>query len=353
MIRTEIKENVGVIYLDRPKQLNSLNLEMIRGIRENLEKWEEDENIRAVLFDSKSEKGFSAGGDLKEMYYDFLTNEDCTDKDQFFVEEFGLDKYINQFKKPIISHWYGIVMGGGIGLTINSDFIIADETVVWAMPETILGFVPDVGVCKCFTKLPQALGQYVGVLGGRLGTYDVIKHGLADISINSSDYDKLIDKLFVLSKSYEADELVEEFRKEASGFESEAQESDVQNNIEKIEKYFSHSSMKDIYESLKANENDDFAKSSLDEIEQRSAFVTTVQFEKYFICGDMTYEDVVDMDLELMRYSIAKGSIYEGIRAKMIDKDNKPEWKYKDYDIVPMDEVKNILGIDKTYSDRK
>ncbi len=113
MIRTEIKENVGVIYLDRPKQLNSLNLEMIRGIRENLEKWEEDENIRAVLFDSKSEKGFSAGGDLKEMYYDFLTNEDCTDKDQFFVEEFGLDKYINQFKKPIISHWYGIVMGGG------------------------------------------------------------------------------------------------------------------------------------------------------------------------------------------------------------------------------------------------
>ena len=146
MINTEVKNKIGLIYLDRPQALNAINGQMVDEIYEALKKFEEDKDIRAILFDSHTEKGLSAGGDLKEIYYNYLTNDEETNDEEFFKKEFDLNKYIMDYPKPIISHWFGITMGGGIGLTIHSDLIIADETTNWAMPETSLGFVPDVSV---------------------------------------------------------------------------------------------------------------------------------------------------------------------------------------------------------------
>lgn len=106
-------------------------------------------------------------------------------------------------------------MGGGIGISINSDFIICDETVKWAMPETRLGFVPDVGVGKFISSLPQALGQYLGLCGGSLASPDLIKHGLAHVYIDSKDYEKIREKFFELSENYEGNELIGKLREEA------------------------------------------------------------------------------------------------------------------------------------------
>ena len=124
MIKEKIKENIGIIYLDRLGQLNALDYNAINSIRDILQKYEQDDRVKAVLFDSIIEKGFSAGGDLKSIYNDYLVNDKCKEKDGFFKNEFDLDKYVASYKKPIISHWFGITMGGGIGLTINSDIII-------------------------------------------------------------------------------------------------------------------------------------------------------------------------------------------------------------------------------------
>ena len=213
MIREIVKNNIGIIYLDRADKINALNLDMIYEIYDILEKWKDDSGIRAVLFDSLADKGFCAGGDLKEVYEDYLTNDDEEDKDNFFRTEFELDKYIERYEKPIMSHWFGITMGGGIGLTINSDIIITDETTNWAMPETRLGFVPDVGVGKEISKLPQALGQYLALTGSSLGASDLIKYDLADFYIKSSKYEDIINKLFTLSDEYEGDKLLDEFRR--------------------------------------------------------------------------------------------------------------------------------------------
>ena len=262
MIKEKIIENVGVIYLDRPKQINALNSDTIKKISEILKKWENDDKVKVVLFDSLQDKGFCAGGDLKEIYNDFLKDDNCTEKYRFFKIEFALDKYVKNYKKPIISHWYGVTMGGGIGLTINSDFIITDQTVNWAMPETSLGFVPDVGVCKYISSLPQAIGEYVGLCGVSLESSDLIKYNLADVYINSKDYEKLITKLYDLSKSYESNQLIEQFSKESKKFEVQASKSNIDKNIEKINKYFSHYSIQKIYSDLEKYLDDDFAKNA-------------------------------------------------------------------------------------------
>lgn len=352
MIEEKVINKVGVIYLDRPKLINALNYETIKEIHETLEKWEDDDGIRAVLFDSQSEKGFCAGGDLKEIYNEFLINDDCADKDGFFKIEFDLDKYVNNYKKPIISHWYGVTMGGGIGLTINSNFIIIDETVNWAMPETSLGFVPDVGVCKYISSLPQALGQYVGLCGVSLKSSDLIKYNLADVYIHSKYYEKLVTKLYDLSKNYEGDQLIEYLNKEAKKWEVKDSESEIDKNIDKINKYFSHSSFQKIYNDLEKHLDDEFAKKCCDILKERDPFMLTIQFEKYFVCKELSYDETIDLDLRIIQYAINKNSIKEGIRAKIIDKDNNPSWPCRSLDDISIQEVKDLLSIDKAYEER-
>lgn len=352
MIKELVRNKIGIIYLDRADKINALNRDMIYEIYDILEKWKDDGRIRAVLFDSLADKGFCAGGDLKEVYEDYLTNDKEDDKDKFFRTEFELDKYIERYKKPVISHWFGITMGGGIGLTINSDIIITDETTNWAMPETRLGFVPDVGVCKEISKLPQALGQYLALTGSSLGASDLIKYDLADFYIKSSKYEDIINKLFTLSDEYEGDKLIDEFRKILENNENKENTSKIEDDLGKIEEYFSLDSYRVIYEKLKANTSDEFARKTLANQNERFPFMLSLQFEKYFLCKDLTYAETIDLDYEILKYSVELGSMEEGIRVTMIDKEDSAKWPIKSIDEVDMGKVKDLLGIDKTYEER-
>ncbi|MDU2374715.1 enoyl-CoA hydratase/isomerase family protein [Anaerococcus vaginalis] len=351
MIREKIIENVGIIYLDRPEIINSLNMEMVKDIEKILKKWEDDKKIKVILFDSLCQKGFCAGGDLKAIYYDYLLNDKCQNKDEFYEEEFVLDRYVKDYKKPIISHYFGIVMGGGIGLTVNSDFIIADESVNWAMPETRLGFVPDVGVCKHISKLPQALGQYLGLCGESLSSSDLIKYDLADIYVKSENYDKVLNILFSLSKKYDGEKLIEELKKQTQKYKAQDSNSKISKNKEKLEKYFSHSSIEEIIKSLEENRDDDFAKKTLGNLKERNLFMLFLQFEKYFICKNLTKDQVFDLDLKILKYARKTGTMKEGIRSLIIDKESA-NWKEKSLDQVSVEKIKDLLGIEKLYKER-
>lgn len=351
MIKEKIIENIGIIYLDRPKIINSLNLEMVKDIEKILKKWENDDKIKAVLFDSLCQKGFCAGGDLKTIYNDYLLNDNCKNKDEFYEEEFILDKYVKDYKKPIISHYFGIVMGGGIGLTINSDFIVCDESVNWAMPETRLGFVPDVGVCKHISKLPQALGQYLGLCGESLESSDLIKYNLANLYLDSNKYKEFLDILIDLSKEYEKEELIENLKIKTEKLKTENRQSKIDKDMEKIEKYFSYNSFDKIIESLKANKEDEFAQKTLENLKERYIFMLQVQFEKYFICKNLSKDQVFDLDLKILKYARKTGSMQEGIRSLIIDKESA-NWKEKSLEQVSLLKVKDLLGIEKLYNER-
>ena len=343
MIQTEIKNKIGIIYLDRPEALNALNRQMIREIHKTLKAWEDQPKIRAVFFDSKAEKGFCAGGDLKEIYVDYLKNDEAKDKDVFFKEEFALDKYLMTYPKPIISHWFGVTMGGGIGLTIHSDFIIADQTVNWAMPETSLGFVPDVGLGYFISKLPQAMGQYVGLLGARLYPDDLLRYGFCHMVIDSKDYGEVINRLMEFDTG--SDNLIGDFREAIGDLGQELKETENSKNLEKIEKYFSKDSVIEIKKSLEEAGDDEFAKKSLEVLNNRDPFMLEVQFKKYFLGKELTKEETIDLDLEIIKYGRKNGALEEGIRSVLIDKDKNPKWPTKRLEDVDQEEVDKLLGI--------
>lgn len=352
MIKEKIIKKVGIIYLDRPEIINALNLKMVNDIEKILKKWENDDNIRAVLFDSLCERGFCAGGDLKEIYKDYLLDDGDKNKDEFYEREFILDKYVRDYKKPIISHYFGIVMGGGIGLTINSDLIIADESVVWAMPETRLGFVPDVGVGKHISKISQHLGQYLGLCGESLSSVDLKEYNLVDLYIKSSDYDKVLKILFDLSQKYEGEKLIEELKKQAKKYEHLEKESKISENIGKIEKYFSHSSIEEIFKNLEENaKEDEFARKILKKLYEKSPLMLKVQFEKYFIGKNQSSDQVFDLDLKILKYSRKNGLMQEGIRSLIIDK-KKADWEEESVYKVSDEKVKKILGIENLYKEK-
>ncbi len=342
MIQTEIKNKIGIIYLDRPEALNALNRYMIGKIEETLKSWEKDPEIKAILFDSKNERGFCAGGDLKEIYVDYLKNDEAKDKDVFFKEEFALDKYLMTYPKPIISHWFGVTMGGGIGLTIHSDLIIADQTVNWAMPETSLGFVPDVGLGYFISKLPQAMGQYVGLLGARLYPDDLLRYGFCHMLIDSKDYDELINRL--MNMDTDSDNLIEDFKEKILDLSQFAKETENTKNLEEIEKHFSKDRVVEIKKSLEASDSD-FAKESLGVLNNRDPFMLEVQFKKYFLGKKLTKQETIDLDLDIIKYGRKTGALEEGIRSVLIDKDKNPNWPTKSLEDVDQEDVDRLLGI--------
>lgn len=342
MIQKEVKNKIGIIYLDRPKALNSLNRHMIAEIKKTLRTWEKDPDIKAVLFDSKFERGLCAGGDLKEIYVDYLKNDEVKDKDVFFREEFALDKFIMNYPKPMLSHWFGVTMGGGIGLTIHSDLIIADETVNWAMPETSLGFAPDVAVGYYISQLPQALGQYVGLLGARLYPDDLLRYGLCHVLIDSKDYEEVINRLMTFDT--DLDNFIDEFKEEISDLAKNPKDTENSKNMEKIEKHFSKDSVTEIRDSLEKSESD-FAKENLAVLNNRDPFALVVQFKKYFLGKNLTKQETIDLDLEIIKYGRKSGALEEGIRSVLIDKDENPKWPTKSLEEVDHDEVDRLLGI--------
>lgn len=343
MIQTEIKNKIGIIYLDRPQVLNALNGEMVDKIEEALRDFEKNPEVKAVLFDSKAERGFCAGGDLKEIYKNYLLNEDEKNKDEFFKKEFDLNKYIMTYPKPTIAHWYGVTMGGGIGLTIHSDLIIADETVNWAMPETSLGFVPDVSVGYYISKIPQALGQLVGLTGARLFPDDLLKLGLAHILIDSSDYPKILEKLFTMDT--DRDDLIGDFKKSIETYNKKPEPSENTRNMEKIEKYFAKESLGEIVEILEKNQEDDFSREKLAILKSRDPFMSEVQFAKYFYGKNLSREETIDLDLKIINHGIKSGSVAEGIRTVLIDREDEPSWPVKKIADVDKREVEKLLGI--------
>lgn len=343
MIQKQIKNKIGIIYLDRPKALNALNCQMIEKIEEILDIWEKDPAVKAVFFDSKAEGGLSAGGDLKEIYENYIKNENEREKDKFFKKEFDLNKYIIDYPKPIISHWHGVTMGGGIGLTIHSDLIIADETVNWAMPETSLGFVPDVSVGHYISKLPQALGQYVGLTGARIYPDDLVRFNLSDVLISSSDYEEVLRRLFELDT--DRLDLIDNFKGKIKDLTKKLSDSNLSRDMEKIERYFGKNSVEEIITELKNNADDDFAKDKLEILEGRDPFMTKVQFEKYFLGKKLSRKDTLDLDLKIINHGLKCGSIEEGIRSVMIDKDKKPIWPIKKLEDVKESEIEDLLTL--------
>lgn len=184
---------LGRITLDRPERINALSVEMVRGIGRALDAWVEDPGVELLVLDGAGERGFCAGGDLGAIHRSAVAGG--TDAAAFWREEYALDLRLARFPKPVVALLDGIVMGGGLGLTVNADLRVVTERSVLAMPETAIGLSPDVGAGHFLGRIPGRLGVHLAVTGARLGPAEAIAVDLADVLVHSERLDDLVGDL--------------------------------------------------------------------------------------------------------------------------------------------------------------
>jgi enoyl-CoA hydratase len=194
-IKSEVMGRLGVITLDRPKALNALNLPMVTRLEAVLDAWAADAAVDAVLIRSGSDRAFCAGGDVRSIGILPDPADRMALGRAFFGTEYRVNLRINTFPKPFIALINGIVMGGGLGVSIHGSHRVVSETVRMAMPETVLGLFPDVGASWFLNRCPGALGRYIALIGPHLTAGDALDAGLATHHVPFAAFNGLVSTL--------------------------------------------------------------------------------------------------------------------------------------------------------------
>lgn len=184
---------LGIVTLNRPKALNSLNLEMIQAITATYKEWDVDPTARVVVLRGHDSKAFCAGGDVRAIHK--AGKENLPLKTEFFIHEYQLNHLIHTLTKPHVALIDGITMGGGAGLSVHGHFVIATENTKFAMPEVGIGFNPDVGGSFFLSRLSRGFGQFLGLTGKTLVGSDVKTAGIATHFVRSERLPALIEAL--------------------------------------------------------------------------------------------------------------------------------------------------------------
>lgn len=189
----EVKNNVGIITLNRPKALNALNLSMVKKIKPKLLEYESQ--VRMVIVQGSGGKAFCAGGDVKSITENGVGAISMEMGSTFFKNEYSMNSIIGKYRIPYISLIDGITMGGGVGISVHGKYRVATEKTLFAMPETAIGLFCDVGGSFILSRMKKNLGVMLGLTGYRLKGSDVAKAGIATHYVNSSKIESLKSKL--------------------------------------------------------------------------------------------------------------------------------------------------------------
>lgn len=319
----DVRGGVGVITLNRPQALNALNLNMIRLMNPKLEAWAKDSTVHAVIIMGAGDRAFCAGGDVKAVAQDGLAAKngqgDGAMARDFFREEYILNHRIHTFPKPYISLIDGIVMGGGKGLSAHGSHRVVSEKVQFAMPETNIGFFPDVGGGYFLPRCPGHTGVYLAMTSKRIGAADTVYIGFATHFVSSKDFPTLLETLQRIKSAAEIDPILEGFASDAPGV------SELATNREAIDRCFGHNRVEDILASLN-KEATPFAQETLKAMATMSPTSLKIALRQIRLGANMPFAQVMTMEYRLSQACMKGRDFYEGIRAALIDKDRQPKW---------------------------
>jgi enoyl-CoA hydratase len=300
---------VGLITLNRPKALNALTHGMVVALHAQLKDWARDDAVKAVAIRGAGERAFCAGGDIRTLYDSGKAGTPYAV--EFYRDEYLLNAFIKHFPKPYIALLHGFVMGGGVGVSVHGSHRIADETMLFAMPETGIGLFPDVGGSFFLPHLPGEIGMYLGLTGARLKTADALYAGVATHVVPAADREALIERLA-------AGDLTA-----ASAPQQNAPLAELRGQIDAI---FSAHSVEGILERLE-RDGTEWAIKTAETIRGKSPTATKLAFRQIREGKTKSFDDCLRMEFRMVNRVIAGHDFYEGVRATIIDKDGAPKWK--------------------------
>ena len=331
------KNKLGIIILNRPEALNAINGELFSQLFSQLKKWEVDESIKAVLIKSNCEKAFCAGGDLREIYQN--RHEPIEKAIAYFRLEYDVDQLLYHYSKPYISFLNGITMGAGVGISIHGSHPVGTENLKLAMPETKIGYFPDVGASYYLSRLPNALGIYLGLTGNSIDVTDAKTLNLIKQFVPSVNLDNLEKKLIETDFNFSDKNAVTEI---INIFSEKINSTDPFKKANIINQAFSHETLEAILCALENNQ-DDFSQETLAALKQRSPTSLTVTLQQFQNAKSMNFNQVIEMDFFIAQQMLLGHDFFEGIRAMVIDKDKNPQWNPSDLKSVSDDRVKHYF----------
>jgi enoyl-CoA hydratase/carnithine racemase len=350
-VATYVANRIGFIELERPKALNALSTGMIRTMHAALDQWRENPDVLAVVVRSQHPRAFCAGGDIRFLYETAQRGE-LEARDTFFTEEYRLNHAIFTYPKPYIALMNGVVMGGGMGISQGAHrtggLRVVTGSTKMAMPETRIGLFPDVGASWFLARTPGALGRYLAVTGETIGAADALYAGLADVYIDDAALPALVDTL--RSELFErGSDVVACIEREALAHQVAPlpEASPLANARALIDRHFALPDVARILASLEnENESDreaaDWAEQIIAVLRERSPLSMAVSLE-VVTRAEGAMADVLRSDLDLTRSSFLLGDTIEGIRARIIDKDNAPRWRFARIEDVSAAEVEKMF----------
>ncbi|WP_019961704.1 enoyl-CoA hydratase/isomerase family protein [Woodsholea maritima] len=313
---------IGRITLNRPQALNALTHDMCLEMTKALLAWKDDGEVKAVLVDAAGEKAFCAGGDIR------LLAESGTAKDtrayEFWRDEYRLNVLIQEYPKPFIALIDGITMGGGVGISMPGSHRVAGDRTMLAMPETGIGYFPDVGGSYFLSHLPGELGTWMGLSGARLKTADVLASGIATHYVPSDKHAALIEDL----QKAHLDEEGEALEATLEAHAGDAGSSDWALARGLVDAAFIKDSVEAILARLDAA-GDSWSTKQAAILRTKSPFAMKVTLAALHKGAKMSFREVMKQDLRLSMHFLTGVDFYEGVRAVILDKDNNPQWSPK------------------------
>lgn len=322
------KGALGIITLNRPEALNATSYEMVLAIDSALSQFSVNSSIQHIVITSSSDRSFCAGGDIRSAYY-AMKDKNYAACELYFRAEYQLVYRLATFEKPIYAFINGYCFGGGMGLSVHCSARISAENAVFSMPETSIGFFPDIGSAYFYNQLKDNNeAMFLACTGHRFNRDHAMRNGIATHAIDSSQWDALLDQL-ANGKPLDACSYVHAATK------------DIMFNADVLFSFSKpalHEIIKDLPNPFKATLN------------MQSPFSIAVTYAYMKRAQGMSLKNVLELDFALAMNFVKHGEFMEGVRALIVDKDKEPNWCFpwidNVFETIPSDVVEAMFVFD-------
>jgi enoyl-CoA hydratase len=313
-IKSEKRGALGLLTLDRPAALNALTHGMINALAARLADWRDDDSIKAVAIRGSGDRAFCAGGDIRAVQQAVATGTD--EGARLLHDEYHLNALIGSYPKPYIALLHGITMGGGAGVSVHGRYRLADAGLNFAMPETAIGFIPDVGSSYFLSRCPGEMGMYLALTGARIALGDTMDGGLVTHAVNRQDFESVLDGL---ARGDTPAAVVKPLAGKAPAGALAA-------HRRRIETIFSAGSVEAILERLD-RDGSEFARDTAQAIRTRSPTSLKLVYRQIRAAAHLDLKQCLAMEYRLALRVLPGHDFREGVRAALIDKDRAPKWQ--------------------------
>ena len=310
----ERRGGLGIVTLNRPRALNALTHAMCVAMNAQLASWQDDPAVKTVAIRGAGERAFCAGGDIRALYESGRAGTSYAM--DFWRDEYRLNARIKHYPKPYVALLHGIVMGGGVGVSVHGSQRVADTSTVFAMPETGIGFLPDIGGSYFLPRLPGETGMYLALSGARLKAPDMAYVGVATHCAAMADWETLIARLAAGQHPDTA----------LADLASRPDPPPLAEHRAAIDRAFSRPSAEAILAAL-GTEAGAWGQSIATILQTKSPTSLKITFRQLREGSSLDMDHCLRMEYRMVHRILAGHDFYEGVRATIIDKDGAPRWE--------------------------